>query len=495
MYPKKEMKYCILIFAILALAACKPSITETISIDDTPILYPDYNDVTVPCNIAPINFSTISYDSLQGIEATVKTPEGSTYTFTGKRYIDFTIDTWREITRKAKGEKIEISVSEIKNNKKYIYRPFYVNIANEEIDPYLSYRLITPGYHIYSHMGIYCRNLTTFEQKTVVDNHLINSNCVNCHSFCNGDAEKASLHVRGDLGSTVLKDGNNITICNAVNNNLGLNCVYPYWHPSGKYIAYSQNNTAQSFHCYDPNRVEVFDSESRVVVYDINNNILLTSPEINSTNTFTTEPSFSPDGKYLYYTSAKAIDMVKHTKEARYDICRIGFNESNGTFSHQIDTLVKTSKDSTTAAFPRPSHDGKYLLYSKFNYGQFGIWHTEADLWMLNLETLENYPLTNANSPNAAESYHSWSQNSKWIVFESRRDDGFFTRAYFAYIDNNGKAHKAFLLPQENPAQNRALMYSYNVPELSTKEFKFDKGDLERKLKSGEKLQFGYHNN
>jgi hypothetical protein len=181
--------------------------------------------------------------------------------------------------------------------------------------------------------------------------------------------------------------------------------------------------------------------------------------------------------------------MSKHTKEVHYDICRIGFNPLDGSFSKEVDTLVNTSKDSLTSSFPRPSYDGKYLLYTRFNYGQFAIWHREADLWILNLETKENYPLTNANSSNA-DSYHSWSQNSKWIVFESRRDDGFYTRAYIAYIDENGKAAKAFLLPQQSPEYNRKLMYSFNVPEFATKEFVFDKGVLESKLKSDTKLQF-----
>lgn len=144
-----------------------------------------------------------------------------------------------------------------------------------------------------------------------------------------------------------------------------------------------------------------------------------------------------------------------------------------------------------TAAFPRPSYDGKYLLYTKFNYGQFAIWHTEADLWMLDLEKDTTFPLQKANSQDV-ESYHSWSQNSRWIVFESRRDDGFFTRAYIAYINDDGTAEKAFLLPQESPEDNRKLMYSYNVPEFATKEFVIDKGVLESKIKSGKKLQFGY---
>ncbi len=483
------MKHFFIIFSLLILSSCSVRVDGTLEKDCPPDLWPDYNGVTIPKNIAPLNFSTTSFDSLDRIEAVLKTFDGENYNFSGKNYIDFPIADWREILKKSCGKKLEILVTEFKNDKKYVYKPFEIFVADSEIDSFLCYRLIAPGYQIYSRMGIYCRNLTDFKQNTVVDNRLINANCLNCHSFCKGNTDLASFHVRGNLNSTVLKNGNEITVCKAVTDKFKLNCVYPYWHPQGKYIAYSQNNTAQAFHCGDANRVEVYDMESRVVVYDIANNKLLTSPELNDKKTFTSEPSFSPDGKYLYFISADSLNMSKHTKEVHYDICRIGFNPLDGSFSKEVDTLVNTSKDSLTSSFPRPSYDGKYLLYTRFNYGQFAIWHREADLWILNLETKENYPLTNANSSNA-DSYHSWSQNSKWIVFESRRDDGFYTRAYIAYIDENGKAAKAFLLPQQSPEYNRKLMYSFNVPEFATKEFVFDKGVLESKLKSDTKLQF-----
>ena len=476
---------------VMMCAACKPSVNQQVNIDSKPALYPDYDSVTIPSNIAPLNFSTTAMDSLQWIEAKVITKDNQEYIFEGKNYVAFNPEKWREILEQHKGGEISIQVTETKNNTAYTYKPFIIFVAEEEIDPYLCYRLITPGYRIYSKMGIYCRNLTNFEQNTVVDNRLVNSNCVNCHSFCKGNTDLAQFHVRGNLGATIIKNGDEITVCKATTEKLKLNCVYPYWHPSGDFIAYSQNNTVQTFHCGDANRVEVYDLASRVVVYDRKRNLLITSPELNDDKTFTTEPSFSPDGKTLYFCTGEALNMDKETKNARYNICRIGFNPETASFDKNVDTLINTVRDSMTAAFPRPSYDGKYLLYTKFSYGQFAIWHTEADLWMLNLENGETYPLTNANSPDV-DSYHSWSHNSRWIVFESRRDDGFFTRAYIAYIDKNGVGRKAFLLPQENPEDNRKLMYSFNVPELATSEFKLDKGILEGKLKSGERLQFEY---
>ena len=485
------MKYIIYIILLSIFAACQPTVNQTVERDCVPSLWPDYNGVTIPKNIAPLNFSTVAFDSLQRIEAHVKAADGKEYDFDGGNYVDIPIAEWREILQASAGGKIEVVVAEIKNNIRYVYRPFYVKVADSEVDPYLCYRLIAPGYELYSKMGLYCRNLTTFEQTTVVDNRLIDGNCVNCHSFCKGNTDVAQIHVRGTLGCTVLKSGDDLKACNAKTDKYLLNCVYPYWHPSGNYIAYSQNNTVQSFHCGSPNRVEVYDSESRVVVYDVKNNKLLTAPELNSAKTFTTEPSFSPDGKWLYYVTADTVDMAIKTREVHYDICRIGFDEATGSFVGKVDTLVNVSKDSLSTAFPRPSYDGKWLLYTKFNYGQFAIWHKEADLWMLNLATGDTFPLDKANGKDA-DSYHSWSQNSEWIAFESRRDDGFYTRAYIAHIDANGHADKAFMIPQQSPEDNRKLMYSYNVPEFATKEFKVDKGVLESRLKSGDRVQFGY---
>ncbi len=485
---KKHIFWMMLLFIQFS---CGTKPTDTVSVDCEPILWPDYNGVTIPKNIAPLNFSTARYDSLQGIEASIKTTEGKVYDFDGDNYIDIPISTWREIVQKSAGNKMEVTVSEIFGGRRYTYRPFNIYVADSEVDPYLCYRLIAPGYELYSRMGLYCRNLTTFEQTTVVDNRLINGNCVNCHSFCKGDPDLAQFHIRGNNGGTVLLSGGDINACNAKTDKLKLNCVYPYWHPSGNYIAYSQNNTVQSFHCGSANRVEVYDTESRVVVYDIKNNKLLTCPELNSVRTFTTEPSFSPDGKTLYYASADTVDMAVRTREVRYDICKIGFDEATGRFDGKVDTIVQLSKFSHSGAFPRPSYNGKWLLYTNFDYGQFAIWHKEADLWMLVLETGETFPLEHANGPDA-DSYHSWSQNSEWIAFESRRDDGFYTRAYIAHINPNGRADKAFMIPQKSPADNLKLMYSYNVPEFAIKEFKVDKGVLEGKVKAEERTQFGY---
>ena len=84
---------------------------------------------------------------------------------------------------------------------------------------------------------------------------------------------------------------------------------------------------------------------------------------------------------------------------------------------------------------------------------------------MIDLSTLRSYPLEAANSDDV-ESYHSWSSNSRWLVFSSRRIDGLYTRPYLVHIDENGKTGKPLVLPQEDPDFYSRFMFSYNIPEF-----------------------------
>ena len=99
-------------------------------------------------------------------------------------------------------------------------------------------------------------------------------------------------------------------------------------------------------------------------------------------------------------------------------------------------------------------------------YGNFPANKKDADLYIIDLVSGETKPLEGANSERA-DSYHTWSSNSHWMVFSSRRIDGYYSRPYITYIDDNGLATKPFLLPQRNPYKfYNDQMMSYNLPEL-----------------------------
>ena len=172
----------------------------------------------------------------------------------------------------------------------------------------------------------------------------------------------------------------------------------------------------------------------------------------------------------------------------RYSLCRVAFNAHTGRLGEQVDTLINTTVTGKSVTWPRPSYDGRYIMYTQTDFGYFSVWHPEADLWLLDMKTGETRPMDTVNSPQT-ESLHNWSTGSRWFLFTSRRDDGLYTRIYFSCLDENGKATKPFLLPQHNPKQYyRRLLYSYNTPDFATRPLDLDSRDMSRRIESEERV-------
>jgi Tol biopolymer transport system component len=223
----------------------------------------------------------------------------------------------------------------------------------------------------------------------------------------------------------------------------------------------------------------VLDSFSDLLLYDVKKNEL--TPILPSDDKFLpTYPTWSPDGKTLYYCCAKAPDFktarqpvaarkdeVPHLQdEFRYDVMKVDFDEKTGTFGAPERVFDAVALDKS-AAFPRVSPDGKTLMFTLARRGCFPIWFRDADLWTLDLATGKARALDEVNSPTEPDSWHSWSSNGRWFVFSSRRDDGSHTRLYFAHIGENGEVSKPFMLPQRDPVKTLNSTKSFNVPELT----------------------------
>ena len=88
---------------------------------------------------------------------------------------------------------------------------------------------------------------------------------MNCHSFCNYNPEQVMIHLRKNYPGTYVGSPG-ATLRKLVSPK---SLVYPSWHPGGRFIAFSQNDTKQMFHTTDRNRIEVFDFSSDIVVYDL----------------------------------------------------------------------------------------------------------------------------------------------------------------------------------------------------------------------------------
>jgi len=458
--------------SLFLLPSCTERVSNATNDASLPDIYPDYVDVTIPVGIAPLNFGMMSDDALL-VDAVITDDQGNTLHGQGRETTGFDIDRWHQLVAQNVGKSLNVTVSAKFADGWHTYQPFHLYVSTDSIDYGLCYRLIEPGYEVWSKMGIYQRNLSTFEQTPLIENTQFEG-CVNCHGFNRGDPLRMSLHIRGAHGATLLLDEGRLTAYNTkTDKTLGF-CVYPYWHPSGRYIAYSTNTTRQIFHSRHANRIEVFDEASDVQVYDVARNQLIITPSLTTDSLYETFPVFSADGRTLYFTAAHAIPEGSMLLDSvRYSLYGIDFDADRGAYGSAIRTVIDNG-DSCSICFPRPSYDGRFLVYTVADYGQFSIWHHEADLWMLDLQSGERRPMDEINSKDT-ESFHNWSSNSRWMVFSSRRDDGLFTRPYFSHIDAEGNATKPFMLPQQNPRRfYRELFMSYNVPDFIRGKVDFD---------------------
>ena len=484
------MKHAFYILLTMCLLACSgPQVPSQYKESQAEVpIYPDYQDVTIPENIAPLNFELL----IQSDEAVVRlSAAGEEIVCEGPK-IRPDIDDWKALTQKAKGDAISVEVFADIKGQWIRFKPFHIYVSADPIDPWLSYRLISPSYVSYEELTLNQRCLENFDEEAFVDNMLCSTEsggqCVNCHSYQQWNPDRMQFHARQTHGGTLIAYDGKIEKVDMRHDSLLSAGVYPAWHPTEKLIAYSTNMTMQAFHTAAPEKIEVLDSESDLILYDVDKHEVKTIEK--QPNELEIFPTWSPDGKWLYFCSAHFVyqsdsvdrsEITMRANEVKYNIYRKSFNLKTRQFGERemvfcADTLGKS------ATFPRLSPDGRWLLFTLGEWGCFHIWHHDADLWMKDLKTGEVRAMDEMNSDDT-ESYHSWSSNGRWVVFSSRRYDGVFTRPFIAHIDAQGRGSKPFELPAKDPDLHRQFLKSYNVPELMKGPVKLSPQEVASKLK------------
>lgn len=465
----------IFLFLLILFSGCRHNREGIVQLSEYPAIYPDYINVTIPFNIAPLNFKL--KEKCRKVEVTLK--DGESTLKLGSAYkINIPGSKWKKLLAANKNDSIIVTVSAFISGRWVRYKPFYFYISGDAVDPFLSYRLIEPGYEVWHKLQICQRNLENFEESVIVDNNLLEGACVNCHIYSHNDPSLSFFHLRNKNGGTIIQQHGEIRKINTSTDRTISAGVYGNWHPGGRFIAFSTNVIIPEFHSINNLRLEVYDTTSDVVVLDLEKNEILRDPLLSAENELETFPVFSTDGKQLFFTSAKKKSMPANYRSVKYSLCETGFNSDSASFGTKIDTLVSSYKTGKSVSQPVPSPDGKYLLFTSFDYGTFPVWHKEADLHLLKLSDLSIDNISVVNSDNS-ESYHSWSSNSRWFVFASKRDDGMYGKAYFAHIDEDGRCSKPFLLPQKNADFYEFFLKSYNIPELAKGAVRFTPVDIE----------------
>ena len=473
-----SIKHLVITAIVLAaLAACTPTPSNPRQSGERPPMYPDYTDIWIPRNIAPLNFLVRGEVEAVELKATC---EGDNMTVNARgNAVCFDVKEWKTFLEKHTGKSIEVTVTTLHDGIWTAYKTFQWTVVDDPVDPYLTYRLIEPDYEIFQNLSLRERCVENFSERAISDYGLTGNRCMNCHNYGSQDPNLSMLYVRGEGGGAILNQGGELTKLNIKTPDMVSGSVYYGFSPSGRYITFSTNVIIPAFHATASKRLEVFDRSSDVYVADLQTNTIVRSPLLNDSTAFETFPTFSPDGKYIYFCTSPHVDLPGELKEMRYSLCRIAFDETTGRLGEQVDTLLSGSKTGSSVCHPRISPNGKYIIYTVADYGTFPIWHQESDLQMMNLSNGSIDQLSVVNS-SKSDTYHSWSSNSHWLVFASKRDDGLYGKPYFTFIDATGKAHKPFVLPQRDPNFYDDCLKSFNAPELGKGKLPFDAADVKK---------------
>lgn len=449
------------------MASCSPkTIKESIQADCEPNISPDYSGAVIPPNIAPLNFRVLEKGSAYFV--TIHSDRGrpiNIFSRTGQ--IRIPIRSWRALLDANRGRDVLFDVYVQEAGRQWRrFRPLANTIAREDIDPTLVFRFMKPLYSWWKDMGIYQRNLANYDTSVVLHGRSFGEGCLNCHSFVGNDPDTMSIALRSaTYGSHTL-----LARRGAVDK-IGAKWGYTAWHPGGDLAVYSMNKVTQFFQAGGMEVRDVVDLDSALVCYRIGSGKATSVPELADKDRLETYPTWSPDGRYLYYCSApilwkdrNAVPPENYDK-VKYDLRRISYDAATDQWG-KAETLLSAEETGQSILLPRISPDGRFLVFCMCRYGCFPVYQPSSDLYLMDLATREYHRL--AVNSEFSESWHSWSSNSRWIAFSSKRQGGLFTRTYFSYVDDAGTVHKPFVLPQEDPTYYDSLLETYSVPELVT---------------------------
>ena len=472
-----------LLAAFLLAAACTGT---TNYVEELPDIYPDYIGVTIPAGIAPLDFNIPeTYDR---VLVRVTGSKGGEIKVKG-RWADFPVKAWHRLTEQNAGGTLHFTVLGRKDGNWTQWRDFILYVSDLPLNDYgIVYRKIAPGYTTYSRIGLYQRNIHDFREDPIIESTLTPGQCVGCHTANATDPAQYMFHLRGRHGATLIQqDGRREWLTTKTDSTIG-NVAYTYWHPGGRWFAGSINPVRQCFWTGDQRTIEVFDLASDLVVMDMNDHSLVVDPRFTTEDHLESSPAFTPDGKKLYFCRAKAFPVPRQVDSIRYDLVRASFDAETGALG-DIETVIPAANEGHSISFPRPSYDGRWIMYNQADFSVFPIDHKEADLWLMDLSTGETRPIDEINSP-FSESFHNWSSDSRWFLFCSRRDDGLYVQVYLSSIDAEGHCTKPFVLPQRNPRKYyHNTLYSFNVPDFTKEKISFDTRGVYREVFSDERVK------
>jgi WD40 repeat protein len=452
---------------------------ESMAAHRLPQIHPDYTGTVIPPNICPLNF--VIDEPGVSFRVCIRGTHGESIDVASRKAsVVIPIRPWKKLLEQNRGCRIGVDVYVEEPDGRWVRFDTMENrVATEDIDSHLVYRLLGAVFTDWGRLGIYQRNLENYDELPILQNASFDRGCVNCHAFAGGNRpDRFSIHVRPSAKARF--DGGMIAVANGRGFRIETRSetapsfpTYTSWRPETPLAAFSLNNMGQFLHGAGAETREVFDVKSDIAVVDLKSGRVSGVDGLSDPTRLETFPTWSPSGDYLYFCSAPALwedtstPPFRDYDQVKYDLMRIPFDLETDTWG-KPETVLTAEKAGLSISEPRVSPDGRFVLFCMSAYGSFPVLQASSDLCLMDLKKdgeSRHRLLQNANS-SQAESWHSWSSNSRWFVFSSKRGNGLFARPYVCYVDDEGTESKPFLLPQKDPSFYDTCLKTYNVPEL-----------------------------
>ncbi|MEW6756132.1 MAG: hypothetical protein AB1505_34920 [Candidatus Latescibacterota bacterium] len=461
----------------LLAAGCRPGprLDRADAAGALPRIDPDYTFLVIPPNIAPLNFRIrepgeehvlrLSSDTAPLVQ--VRCPDG-----------DCRMDpqAWRRLLQASRGRSLHHDVFVKQPDGRWVqFRRFSNEVAQEPIDSYIVYRRLAPNSQFTQIKGIFQRDLESFDVSALVTLRQGTFECVNCHTFHQNSPDRFLFHVRRKNAGTVFVMDGRIRKVDTRAGPMFRPMAYSAWHPDGHHVAatvnmYVGNSPSTATQYY----FQAIEKRGDLVVFDVDHNTVSTTPSVYSNDYMETHPCWSADGRYIYFARQQDRPLLSHADldSFRADLARISCDVTTNTWGTP-ETVMAYSEVGKSCAFPRPSPDGRYVLHILADKGTYPVYQKSSDVYLFDLASGQYRRLDAVNS-DLAESFPRWSSNGRWFSFVSSRRDGRSAVPHFAYFDALGQAHKAFVLPEEDPSAHDSLTDTYNVVELVKSRIRID---------------------
>jgi len=348
----------------------------------------------------------------------------------------------------------------------------HFRVSSDPADNYIVYRSVSPPFSSFKTPDIFIRDIREDKPKLFLSAR--REYCMNCHTFSSkaGNQGKLGLQVRC-LGKASQKLKTYLAVYN-LDQKKGFKIQLPFeiqmstfmaWSPDGNRLAYSANQKVAALKpvLYETQLAGM--AASDIAIYDCARNETYLLPGASDPTQLEVYPEWTPDGNSLIFSRAP---VGPHPVHLLFDLYILSLAPGSKSPARPIPGA---SGNGRSNYFPHFSPDGQWLSFCRSDGGD--LIRSSSDIYLLSGDLQGEAKRLECNCDYAADSWHSWSSNSRWLVFASKREGGVYAYLYLTHIDEQGRASPAVPLPVKGKP-----FASFNIPEFIAHSPKVRESDL-----------------